>query len=65
MGRLGTPGDIGNAVALLCSQDAAWITGQVLFADGGASLMDAGHPPEIQLGWAPEPRRAIPHGAPA
>ncbi|MDV3241611.1 MAG: SDR family oxidoreductase [Methylocaldum sp.] len=51
MGRLGTPADIGNAVALLCSEDAGWITGQVLFADGGASLMDAGHPPELQLGW--------------
>jgi NAD(P)-dependent dehydrogenase (short-subunit alcohol dehydrogenase family) len=51
MGRLGTPADIGNAVALLCSDDAGWITGQVLFADGGASLMDAGHPPELQLGW--------------
>jgi enoyl-[acyl-carrier protein] reductase III len=49
MGRLGTPADIGNAVSLLCSEDAGWITGQVIFADGGASLMDAGHPPELQL----------------
>ena len=50
MGRLGTPEDIGNVVALLCSQEAGWITGQVIFADGGASLMNSEVPPEIQLG---------------
>ena len=50
MGRLGTPADIGNVAALLCSADAGWITGQVIYADGGASLMNAEVPPEIQLG---------------
>lgn len=50
MGRLGTPEDVGNAVALLCSQKAAWITGQVIYADGGASLMNPEIPPELQLG---------------
>ena len=50
MGRLGTPADIGNVAALLCSDDAGWITGQVIFADGGASLMNVEVPPEIQLG---------------
>lgn len=50
MGRLGTPADIGNAVALLCSEEAGWITGQTLHADGGASLMDAGLPLAIQQG---------------
>jgi NAD(P)-dependent dehydrogenase (short-subunit alcohol dehydrogenase family) len=48
MGRLGTPADIGNAVALLCSDEAAWITGQVISVDGGASLMDTVLPLEIQ-----------------
>jgi enoyl-[acyl-carrier protein] reductase III len=48
MGRLGTPADIGNAVALLCSQEAGWITGQTIAVDGGASLMDSGLPLEIQ-----------------
>jgi NAD(P)-dependent dehydrogenase (short-subunit alcohol dehydrogenase family) len=48
MGRLGTPADIGNAVALLCSHEAGWITGQLLNVDGGASLMDAHLPLEIQ-----------------
>ena len=48
MGRLGTPADIGNAVALLCSQEASWITGQLIDVDGGASLMDSHLPLEIQ-----------------
>src|SRR5437867_5470625 len=50
IGRLGTPEDVGNAVALFCSREAAWITGQVIYADGGASLMNPEIPPEIQLG---------------
>ncbi len=50
MGRLGTPEDIGNVVALFCSDQAGWITGQVIYADGGASLMNPEVPPEIQLG---------------
>ena len=48
MRRLGTPADIGNAVALLCSDEASWITGQLINVDGGASLMDAHLPLEIQ-----------------
>jgi len=35
LGRLGTPGDIAAAVAFLCSEDAAWITGQTLGVNGG------------------------------
>jgi NAD(P)-dependent dehydrogenase (short-subunit alcohol dehydrogenase family) len=55
MGRLGTPADIGNVVALLCSEEAGWITGQTVYADGGASLVSGGLPPAIQ-GWeAPAP----------
>jgi NAD(P)-dependent dehydrogenase (short-subunit alcohol dehydrogenase family) len=50
MGRLGTPEDVGNAVALFCSEEAGWITGQVIYADGGASLMNPEVPTEIQLG---------------
>jgi NAD(P)-dependent dehydrogenase (short-subunit alcohol dehydrogenase family) len=49
MGRLGTPADVGNVVALLCDDDAGWITGQVIFADGGASLMNPEVPTEIQM----------------
>ena len=49
MGRLGTPEDIGNVAALLCSDQASWITGQVIYADGGASLMNPEVPPEVQF----------------
>ena len=49
MGRLGTPEDIGNVAALFCSERAGWITGQVIYADGGASLMSPEVPSEIQL----------------
>lgn len=38
--RLGEPDDIAHAVAFLASDDAAWITGQVLTLDGG--LLSAG-----------------------
>jgi NAD(P)-dependent dehydrogenase (short-subunit alcohol dehydrogenase family) len=50
MGRLTSPADIGNAVALLCSEEAGWITGQVIAVDGGASLMDTAFPLDIQRG---------------
>lgn len=48
MRRLGTPADIGNAVALLCSNEAGWITGQLIAVDGGMGLMDPGLPLAIQ-----------------
>lgn len=50
MRRLGTPEDVGDVVTLFCSEEAGWITGQVIYADGGASLMNPEVPPEIQLG---------------
>lgn len=50
MGRLATPADVGNVVALLCSEEAGFVTGQVIMVDGGAWLMNAEVPPEIQLG---------------
>ena len=49
-GRLGTPADVGDVVTLFCSEKARWITGQVIYADGGASLMNPEVPPEIQIG---------------
>ncbi len=35
VGRIGEPEDIASAVAFLCSDDAAWVTGQVLSVNGG------------------------------
>jgi NAD(P)-dependent dehydrogenase (short-subunit alcohol dehydrogenase family) len=49
MGRLATPADVGNVVSLLCAQEASFVTGQTILVDGGASLMNAEVPPEIQL----------------
>jgi hypothetical protein len=40
LGRLGTPDDIARAVAFLASDDAAWITGQMLNVCGGLSVHD-------------------------
>jgi NAD(P)-dependent dehydrogenase (short-subunit alcohol dehydrogenase family) len=36
--RLGVPGDVAGAVAFLLSDEASWITGQVLVLDGGVTL---------------------------
>jgi NAD(P)-dependent dehydrogenase (short-subunit alcohol dehydrogenase family) len=38
-GRLGTPEDIAKVVAFLCGEDARWIVGQTIVADGGVSLL--------------------------
>ena len=37
-GRIGTPEDVANAVAFLVSDQASYITGQVLSVDGGFSM---------------------------
>ena len=37
-GRFGAPEEVGNVVAMLASEEAAYITGQVLVIDGGLSL---------------------------
>jgi 3-oxoacyl-[acyl-carrier protein] reductase len=36
LGRLGQPGDIGPVAVFLASDDAAWVTGELLHASGGA-----------------------------
>ena len=42
MGRFGMPEEIAATIAFLLSDDAAFITGQTLFVDGGASIGKAG-----------------------
>ena len=38
LSRMGKPEDIANAVAFLVSEQASYITGQVLSVDGGMSM---------------------------
>ena len=35
LGRIGEPSDIGGAAVFLASEDAKYITGQMLYVDGG------------------------------
>ena len=42
LGRVGEPGDVASAAAFLLSDEASWLTGQIIGVDGGLS---AGHPP--------------------
>jgi NAD(P)-dependent dehydrogenase (short-subunit alcohol dehydrogenase family) len=48
MRRLTTPADVGNVVALLCAEEAGFVTGQTLHVDGGASLGATDLPLELQ-----------------
>ena len=47
LGRPGTPEEIGHAVAFLASEAAAYITGQILFVDGGLTAQLT--PPGIRV----------------
>jgi len=40
---LGTPDEVASLVAWLCSREAAWMQGQVLYLDGGIFLHAPGH----------------------
>ena len=48
MRRMGTPADIGNAVAMLCTEKSDFITGQTIHVDGGGSIMDPVFPLPVQ-----------------
>ncbi|HEX2104527.1 MAG TPA: SDR family oxidoreductase [Solirubrobacteraceae bacterium] len=39
MGRMGEPADAARLVASLCSPEAGWVTGQLIFSDGGYALV--------------------------
>ena len=41
-GRIGTPDDLAEVAAFLCSDAANWIYGQTIIADGGLSLLSLG-----------------------
>ena len=38
LGRAGTPEDVANAALFLASDEAAYITGQVICVDGGMAM---------------------------
>jgi 3-oxoacyl-[acyl-carrier protein] reductase len=38
LGRVGLPQDAAELVAFLCSERAGWITGEIIYSDGGSSL---------------------------
>jgi NAD(P)-dependent dehydrogenase (short-subunit alcohol dehydrogenase family) len=50
MRRLTTPADVGAVAALLCTEEAGFVTGQLIYVDGGASLMSADFPLDLQKG---------------
>jgi len=54
-GRIGIPEDIARTVLFLCSEDAAFITGQNITVDGGMTTRMIYHGDE---GWTYDPRQA-------
>lgn len=49
MRRRGTPRDIADVCALLCSDEARFVTGQGITVDGGSSLMNPDFPLALQV----------------
>ncbi|MGE5116168.1 MAG: SDR family oxidoreductase [Betaproteobacteria bacterium] len=43
LGRAGRPEDVAHAMLFLASDEAAWITGQTIVVDGGATLPETGY----------------------
>jgi 3-oxoacyl-[acyl-carrier protein] reductase len=39
LGRVGVPRDIANVIAFLCSEDAAFVSGQIIYVKGGPETM--------------------------
>ncbi len=49
-GRLGLPSDIADAVVLLSTRGAGFVTGQAVVVDGGYSTFGAAHPASRRFG---------------
>ncbi|MEP7292246.1 MAG: SDR family oxidoreductase, partial [Chloroflexota bacterium] len=49
MRRAGTAEEMAAAAVFLCSEEAAYITGQTLFVDGGLTLY-----PSFETAWSSE-----------
>lgn len=53
MRRVGTPGEIAGVVAFLLSDDAGYVTGEIVSADGGASVVNTVRPSGGAGAWDP------------
>ena len=42
--RVGIPSDVARVVAFLCSDDAVWLTGEIITASGGSQYVDTVSP---------------------
>ena len=51
---MGEPEDVANAAAFLASDDAAWITGEVLRVDGGLLAGNAQMARELVANFSPD-----------
>jgi NAD(P)-dependent dehydrogenase (short-subunit alcohol dehydrogenase family) len=40
--KVGNPKDVANAIAFLVSENAAWVSGQILAVDGGMNTLKNG-----------------------
>jgi NAD(P)-dependent dehydrogenase (short-subunit alcohol dehydrogenase family) len=49
MRRRVTPSDVANVCALLCADEASFLTGQTIVVDGGSSLMNPDFPLALQV----------------
>lgn len=54
MRRAGTPDEIAGVVAFLLSDDAAYVTGEVVSADGGVAAVNTARPSGGAGAWTPE-----------
>jgi NAD(P)-dependent dehydrogenase (short-subunit alcohol dehydrogenase family) len=53
--RAGTPAEIAGVVAFLLSEDASYVTGEIVSADGGASAVNTVRPSGGAGAWDPRP----------
>ena len=57
LGRSGSPHDIAGAVAFLASEDAGFITGQIIYVDGG--MLAQLRPPQLERDLPPSVRARL------